>query len=131
LVRALQERSQTLRELTEKARFWLAADEAIVLPPHDDKNVKKWLDAAGLAALEAALGRLDAIEPFETAAIHAALTELADAGYEGKLGRVAQPLRLAITGSTASPPIDETLALVGRPAVRARIARALEHYRAA
>jgi glutamyl-tRNA synthetase len=41
-----------------------------------------------------------------------------------KMGKVAQPLRVAITGTTASPAIDETLALVGRDRTIARIERA-------
>lgn len=43
-----------------------------------------------------------------------------------KLGKVAQPLRVAVSGGPVSPPIDITLALLGRERTLARIARALE-----
>jgi glutamyl-tRNA synthetase len=42
-----------------------------------------------------------------------------------KLGKVAQPLRVAVAGSGVSPPIDQTLALLGKDVTLARIARAL------
>ncbi len=130
IVRALQERAKTLAEMTDQARLFFIPDHAVELPPSDGKDAKKWLTADGVAALRELLAMLDTIEPFETEPIHAALTRLAET-REGKLGRVAQPARIAVSGGTVSPPIDETLAILGREAVRTRLARALELYQTA
>jgi glutamyl-tRNA synthetase len=56
--------------------------------------------------------------------LHVALQAFAEARGLG-LGKVAQPLRVAVTGGTISPPIDATLALLGRERVLARLERAL------
>ena len=58
-------------------------------------------------------------------AVIAAVAERAGAG----LGKVAQPLRVAMTGGTVSPPIDVTVALIGRERALARLARALSYAR--
>ena len=55
--------------------------------------------------------------------LDAALRSFAEASGR-KLGQVAQPLRAALTGSTTSPPIDQTLAALGRDEALARIAQA-------
>lgn len=127
IVKSLQDRAKTLTEMTELGRFFLCADEDVVLPAADAKDAKKWLGADGLAALHELVAALDAIEPFETAEIHAVLTRLAES-REGKMARVAQPARIAVSGGTVSPPIDETLAILGRESVRRRLARALAHF---
>jgi glutamyl-tRNA synthetase len=44
-----------------------------------------------------------------------------------KLGKVAQPIRVAMTGNTISPPIDATLALIGKERVLARLQKALDY----
>jgi glutamyl-tRNA synthetase len=53
-------------------------------------------------------------------AIHAALNELATRLNSG-LGKIAQPVRVAVTGTAVSPPIDATLALLGRERTLARL----------
>lgn len=128
IVKALQERAKTLAEMTDLARLFFMRDDQVPLPGPDAKDVKKWLAPDGLSALDELGAALDAIEPFETAEIHAALARIAEA-REGKLARVAQPARIAVSGGTVSPPIDETLAILGRESVRIRIGRALSHYR--
>ena len=57
---------------------------------------------------------------FSLPALDAALRSVAEASGK-KLGQVAQPLRAALTGSTASPPIDATMAALGRAETLARI----------
>ena len=44
------------------------------------------------------------------------------------MGKVAQPLRVAVTGSSASPPLGDTLALIGKASALRRIDRCLEHF---
>jgi glutamyl-tRNA synthetase len=57
--------------------------------------------------------------------LEAAITAYADEHAGGKLGKVAQPLRIAVTGGTVSPAIFETLAILGQKSVVSRIARCL------
>jgi glutamyl-tRNA synthetase len=66
---------------------------------------------------------LTALAEWTAPALHGAVQAFADARSLG-LGKVAQPLRVALTGGTISPPIDATLALLGREKVLARIAAA-------
>ncbi len=117
LMPALKERAKTLAELADSAAF-LAHPLPLPMEPK----------AAALLTPEAKLMLRDlapalAATDFTAPALDAALRAFAEA--EGrKLGQVAQPLRAALTGSTASPPIDATLAALGREESLARIAAA-------
>jgi glutamyl-tRNA synthetase len=75
-----------------------------------------------LGALRAVL---DALGEWTAPALHGAVQAFAEARQLG-LGKVAQPLRVALTGGTVSPPIDATLALLGREKVLARVGAALK-----
>ena len=91
----------------------------------DAKAVDKWLargEPSGWQRLEGLRGELAALEPFEPERIEARVTELAEDQSIG-LGKLAQPLRVAVTGGAASPPLGETLAILGRASVLARIDR--------
>lgn len=110
---ALKERAKTLVELAEGARFLLA-----VASPMDPKAAT--LLTAEKREMLRALAPLLAATDFSPAALDAALRGFAEARGL-KLGEVAQPLRAALTGRTMSPPIDATLAALGRDEVAARI----------
>jgi glutamyl-tRNA synthetase len=69
---------------------------------------------------------LDKLTPWSAASIHAAL-EAVCARLGVGLGKVAQPLRVAVSGGAVSPPIDATVALLGRDKTLARIERALAY----
>ncbi|HMY45990.1 MAG TPA: hypothetical protein PKX74_10955, partial [Leptospiraceae bacterium] len=60
---------------------------------------------------------------WEAPAIHATIEALATELGVG-LGKIAQPVRVAVSGGTVSPPIDQTLALLGRERTLARLAAA-------
>jgi glutamyl-tRNA synthetase len=115
LMPALKERAKTLVELADAAAF-LARPLPLPMEPK----------AASLLTREARLmlrdiaGALAATE-FTPSAIDATLRGFADASGR-KLGQVAQPLRAALTGSTASPGIDATLAALGKEEALARLA---------
>jgi glutamyl-tRNA synthetase len=68
--------------------------------------------------------QLAALSEWTTAAIHTALNDLATSLQTG-LGKIAQPVRVAVTGTAVSPPIDATLALLGRDRTLARLDAAL------
>ncbi len=121
LVVALRDRVKTLKEMAERAQVWYVEPTS-----YDDDAVKKHLAGRATEALAAARDRLAAIEPaaWKPETIDAALKAAAEAIGEG-LGKVAQPMRVAITGTAVSPAIDHTVYLCGRERALARIERAL------
>ncbi|MBE7210324.1 MAG: glutamate--tRNA ligase [Gluconacetobacter diazotrophicus] len=119
LMPALKERARTLVELADNAAFLCRA----VPLPMDDKAAAL-LTADNRELLRAVAHALAPLEPFDAPAVDAALRSLAES--EGrKLGQLAQPLRAALTGSTSSPPIDHTVAALGRDECMARIGSAI------
>jgi glutamyl-tRNA synthetase len=119
VVRANQERAKTLKEMAENSRFLFGE------PALDPKAAEKNLTAEAKVPLEALRARFAALADWQAPALHATVEGLA--GELGlKLGKVAQPVRVAVTGTTVSPPIDQTLELLGRERTLARLDRALE-----
>jgi len=111
----LKERAKTLLELIDGAGF-LFADRPIAF---DDKATAL-LDAAGKSALAAILPRLQALADWTAASTEGVVRDYA--GETGlKLGKVAQPLRAALTGRSTSPPIFDVLAVLGRDESLGRI----------
>jgi len=132
LMTACQERSKTLDDPFKANAFLLAADDALAFS--DDKNVRKALgigaapaDGAksGLDHLRAVRAILGGLAEWTQAALEAAATAYSNDHAGGKIGAVAQPLRIGVSGSTVSPPIWDTLVLVGRESALARIDRCL------
>ena len=102
----------------------LFADNASIA--YDDKAVAKVLtknDNAGYAALEAIRATLADCE-WTAEALEAAVTEYCQANDLG-MGKVAQPIRVAVTGTTVSPAIFDTLMILGKDNTLARIDRCL------
>jgi glutamyl-tRNA synthetase len=123
VVLAQRERSKTLREMAEASRFFFEAPAA-----YEDKAARKNLTPETVPMLEQARSTLAALADWAAPAIHAEIQALADAGGLA-LGKVAQPIRVAVSGSGVSPPIDQTLAILGRDQSLLRIDRALEFAR--
>ena len=97
---------------------------------YDDKAAAKALGAASLEPLEASLAQLEAVENWDKVSLHAAIEVVVEKLGVG-MGKVGQPLRVAITGGSFSPPIDQTLELLGRGRSLARIERAIAWVRGA
>jgi glutamyl-tRNA synthetase len=111
-------------------RFALVADDGFA---YDEKAVAKWLakgEPSGFRMLAEVRATLSEVDPFEPVAIEATVAKLCEARGIG-MAKVAQPLRVALTGTAASPPLGETLAVLGRESVLARIDRCLREARAA
>ncbi|MEQ8398564.1 glutamate--tRNA ligase [Thalassobaculum sp.] len=104
----LKERAKTIVELAEKARFYVAP-----LPLHIEPKAAAHLDGSGLAALAGLAPHLEMLTSFDEASIEDAVRRYAE-NNDLKLGKVAQPLRAAVTGSTTSPGIFEVLAALGK-----------------
>jgi len=123
-----KERSKTLLEPFDSGRFFVLSDDAIIWA--DVKGVRKALvkgDVPGYDRLAGVRDVLVAVEPWTASALEQAVTVWAEAHCDGNLGKVAQPLRVAVSGGTISPPIFDTLAILGRDAVLARIERCLSN----
>ncbi len=112
---AQRERAKTLKEMADNSRFFFSDDIRM-----DPKAVAKHMTADGLAALAEVRARLAALKEWKASAINDALNALA-AELQLGLGKIAQPVRVAVTGTAVSPPIDVTLALLGRERALARL----------
>ncbi|MEZ5840893.1 MAG: glutamate--tRNA ligase [Hyphomicrobiales bacterium] len=115
LLPGLKERARTLVELLDGVQF-LAAGRPL---PLDDKAAKIIADG-GAAVLASLLPRLEALTEWTIESTDAVVREFAEA--EGlKLGKVAQPLRAALTGKSTSPGIFDVLAVLGKTESLGRI----------
>jgi glutamyl-tRNA synthetase len=117
IVIAQRERVKTLKEMAESSRYFFL-DEIEV----DPKAAAKHLTPESLELLAALRGRLADVEAWNAPTLHALIDAFARERSLG-LGKVAQPLRVALAGGTVSPPIDLTLELIGRERSLARITR--------
>jgi len=118
-----QEKAQTLDEVWPLIRF-LFED-----PVDDSKAWAKVMKEGAGEMLEATAVALAPVDPFEPDAIEAALAPLLDR-FEVKPGKLYQPIRVAITGTTVSPGIFESLAVLGRDRALERIHSAAERFSA-
>src|SRR5215469_15825263 len=116
---AQRERTKTMKEMAHNSRFFFV--ERIEVDP---KAAAKHLGADSRDTLTQVRGQLDQLPQWNALAIHAALNDIATRLQSG-LGKVAQPLRVAVTGTAVSPPIDVTLELLGRDRTFERIDAAL------
>ena len=125
LLELLRVRSKTLAEMAELARFYLV--DRVEL---EGKAVRKHLAPGVLAPLEDLTRALAAIAAgdWSEAGIEAAFQGVLEQ-HELELGKLAQPVRVAITGGPVSPGIFETLVVLGRERSLARLERALDHVR--
>jgi glutamyl-tRNA synthetase len=119
VVVALRDRVQTLREMAERAVVWFRP-----LEDYDEAAVAKHLTSAAAAPLVAARDHLANAVEWTVDSVSAALHDTAAALGLG-MGKVAQPLRVAITGTQVSPDISQTVYLAGREEALKRIDAAL------
>jgi glutamyl-tRNA synthetase len=115
---------RTFKELDNKCRFLFADDSEIEF---DAKAVKKVLasnDGTGYRTLESLQPRLQSLTDWSVSSLEQLFDQICTE-LDTKLGNVAQPVRVAISGSTVSPPIFETLEILGQNATLGRIQRCL------
>jgi glutamyl-tRNA synthetase len=115
-----RERSRTLKEMAEASLFFFREPAG-----YEPKAAAKHLVAEAGVVLAAVVTRLQALPAagWQAAAIHEAISAVATA-QSLALGKVAQPVRVAVSGGSVSPPIDATLAILGRERSLARIENA-------
>ncbi len=124
LLDLLRERSTRLDEMAEKARFALVDRIEI-----EAEAAKKHLRPVVQDAIEALLVALERDAEWNAASIEAAFEAACRAAGDLKLGKLAQPVRVAVTGTTASPGIYETLEVAGRERALARLREAVAFIR--
>jgi glutamyl-tRNA synthetase len=120
LVDLLRERSKTLVEMAQQARF-LICDEI----RYDEKAARKHLQAAIRPVLQDLCAALADLEEWSEASIEAAFSRVRAAHDDLAMGKIAQPVRVAVTGGAVSPGIFETLVALGRERSVNRIADAV------
>jgi glutamyl-tRNA synthetase len=121
VVRVQQERAKTLVEMAEISAFFYRDFDG-----YDEAAAKKNLRPVALEPLALTRKVLAELDAWTPESLHQAVVYVAES-LDLKLGKVAQPLRVAIAGRAASPGIDVTLHLVGRDACLRRIDRALDY----
>jgi glutamyl-tRNA synthetase len=119
LVKAQQERAKTLKEMAEGSRFFFEE-----VGEYEPQAAAKNLTPDALPGLEALKAKLVDLPEWSAAALHDALNSTAES-LGLKLGKLAQPVRVAVSGGGVSPPIDATLELLGRDKSLARLDRAI------
>jgi glutamyl-tRNA synthetase len=113
---ALRDRVQTFKEMVERAKIWYGP-----ILEWDDKAVAKHLkNDSAAAVLRAAATKLAALPAWAPEPIHGVIEAVA-AELELGMGKIAQPLRVALTGTQVSPSIDQTIYLAGRNEALKRI----------
>ena len=117
-----QDKAQTLAELWPLIRFLFEP------PVEDERAWSKVMDEQAAERLQAALEVLRAVDPFDVEILDRELSQLVES-LGTKPGKLYQPIRVAITGTTVSPGIFESLAALGREASVQRIEAAIERLR--
>ena len=108
MVKTLRERSKTLVELVDSASFYLTDDISI-----DEKAATKFLIPEVRAPIEKLIEKLAGLDDFTEANIEQAFSAvLEELGLS--MSKLAQPVRVALTGSTVSPGIHEVIAVLGK-----------------
>jgi glutamyl-tRNA synthetase len=120
MVKTLRERSKTLVEVVDSAGFYLTDDISI-----DEKAATKFLTPEVRAPITKLIEKLTALDDFTEANIEQVFsTVLEDLGLS--MGQLAQPVRVALTGSTVSPGIHDVIAVLGKERTLRRLRSALQ-----
>lgn len=121
VIQAQRERAQTLKELADISMFFYKDFSG-----YDDKAVAKHFTPEAIPVLNRLRQQLADLVDWQQSAIHDVVHGTAEA-LGLKMGKVAMPLRMAVTGGTPSPALDLTLYLVGKTRTLQRIEMALEY----
>ncbi|GAB5496655.1 MAG: hypothetical protein Phyf2KO_17350 [Phycisphaerales bacterium] len=124
LAPAVQQRAVTLSEARAPIGFLFTDTDSI---EYDEKAVAKHVnkgEPSGLELLRSFAPEIAGIDPFTPESIEEALASFCESG-DIKLGKLAQPIRVAMTGSAVSPPLGVTLAALGKETVQSRVERLL------
>jgi glutamyl-tRNA synthetase len=124
IIPTLQPRSKNLQEMADQAYFYFTEIENF-----DDKAAKKFLKGNVLEPLATLKDRLKAAEVYTEENIEQLFAALLES-YQIKLGKLAQPVRVALTGTSVSPGIFEIIAVLGKERVIPRLEKAIQYIEA-
>ncbi len=116
---------RTFHDIETKSGFIFRPDDAIEYDPAAVKNTLHKGDNAGMKMLQAVLPHLESLEPWTAETIEALLKRICEEQNVG-MGKVAQPIRVAVAGRAVSPAIGETLHLLGKTKTLSRVRRCLQ-----
>jgi len=122
VVALIQERCKTLVDVVEQSRFYFAP-----VSEYDAAAMKKWVKPVSPSLLTALIAKLEALPQWQADSINNAVQEVVSENEVG-FAKVAQPVRIAVTGSTVSPSIDATLELLGKEVSLSRLKSALSAF---
>jgi glutamyl-tRNA synthetase len=122
-VATLKIRSKTLKEMAEAARFYFESEIR-----YEKKGDDKFLKPDVLQLLADLHGDLQKCTAFDQTGLEKAFKDILDR-HQVKLKKIAQPLRMALTGKTASPGIFEVMEVLGKQEVLRRLEKAVRHIR--
>ena len=123
IVKVQAERCKTLDEMCEKSGYFYHDIEH-----YDQDALKKHLRPVVLAPLEALYHQFEAVTDWSPDVLQTCINDIC-AEFDVGMGKVAQPLRVAVTGSSMSPAMDMTLTLLGKQRVLERLAFGLNYIR--
>lgn len=118
LVVGLRERAETLHEMAEKSRYFYEDFD------HYGEEAKKHLIPNVIPLITAFKQAIENLASWNDESLHQIIEDTAKR-FNVKLGKVAQPIRVAVTGSTVSPPLNVTLRLIGKQRILKRLNSAL------
>ena len=119
VIKTLNIRSKTLKNMAEDALFYFAEDVS-----YDEKAAKKFLKPTALEPIQLLIAELASLDQFDEAKLENAFKSVMEiTGL--KLGKIAQPVRVALTGRTASPGIFEIIEIIGKEKVISRLKKAI------
>jgi glutamyl-tRNA synthetase len=119
VVKAQRERNKTLVEMAQASLFFFKDFEG-----YDEKAASKHLAESSLAILRHLEENLSALSPWRRESLHDLISATAESLGQ-KMGAVAQPLRVAVCGTTISPPIDLTVEILGKEKTLDRVRAAI------
>jgi glutamyl-tRNA synthetase len=120
VIEAYRERAETFTQMADACRYCYEEFDEI-----DSKAIKKQLRPVILEPMIALYSRLKLVEEWSHEIINACVNEVASI-FDINMGKIGQPLRVAVTGISASPPIHVTLCLIGQERTLKRLERAIE-----
>lgn len=125
---AYQDRSETLETPFQLGAFFFADDDEVAPPDESIKPIRKAMgsNGEGFDTLENFRPILENLEPWEPQAIESAVKQYCEDNGLG-MGKVAQPLRVAVSGGVVTPAIGDTLAILGKDSTLNRIDNCLLH----
>ena len=121
MIATLQERAKTLAEMVDAARYYLVEDI-----DYEEKTAQKFLTKDAAAPMQSLMGKLSELTDFREPSIEQAFTTTLEE-YNLKMGMLAQPVRVALTGGTVSPGIHDVIAVLGKERTIRRLKRALDY----